>query len=277
MIIDSHCHLGSYKFQTEDIPHVVAHAKEHNVDRMITLATSLDDCPTNLEIASLHPEIFACIGIHPCDVTDTPDDFIDALESFATHPRCVAIGETGLDYFHPAPKGWTEDAYHARQQHFLEQHFELAAKLNKNIVIHTRDKSGDASLQDAIAIYRKYADRVRAVFHCFPFPYESAEPILELGGLISFTGIATFKNAGSVLDTATRCPSGSFMLETDSPYLAPIPHRGKRNEPAFTLFTAEAIAAARGESLESLAKHTTKTAESFYKLPQNQNLLKDTH
>jgi len=267
MLIDSHCHLGSYKFAPEDIPHIIEHAKEHQVSRMITLATSLEDCPTNLEIATRHPEIFTAIGIHPCDVTDTPDNFMEQLEPFAGHSRCVAIGETGLDYFHPAPEGWEEDAYHARQQDFLNQHFQLAARLGKNIVIHTRDKSGDASLQDAITIYRQYADRVRAVFHCFPFSYEAAEPILELGGLISFTGIATFKNAGLVLDTATRCPSGSFMLETDSPYLAPVPHRGKRNEPAFTLFTAEAIATARGESLESLAKHTTDTAERFYQLP----------
>jgi len=275
MLIDSHCHLGSAKFQTEEIPHIIAHAKEHQVSRMVTLATSLDDCPTNLEIASLHPAIFATIGIHPCDVTDTPDDFIGKLESFATHPRCVAIGETGLDYFHPAPDGWTDDAYHARQQDFLDQQFQLAAKLGKNIVIHTRDRSGDASLLDAITIYRQYADRVRAVFHCFPFPYDAAQPIIELGGLISFTGIATFKNAATVLETATRCQSGTFMLETDSPYLAPVPHRGKRNEPAFTLFTAETIAAARGETLESLAKHTTETAEKFYNLPKDQRLLKD--
>jgi TatD DNase family protein len=276
MFIDSHCHLASHKFSPEDIPHIITHAKEHQVSRMVTLPTNLKDCPANLVLASLHPEIFATVGIHPCDVTDAPDNVIEPLRAFAIHPRCVAIGETGLDYFHPAPDGWTEEAYHARQRELLEQHFQLATQLNKNIVIHTRDRSGDASLQDALTIYRKHADHVRAVFHCFPFNYDAARPILELGGLISFTGIATFKNAATVIDTATRCPTGSFMLETDSPYLAPVPHRGKRNEPAYTFFTAETIAAARGESLETLAEHTTQTAETFYTLPRKQARLQST-
>ena len=268
MLTDSHCHLASHKFPKDEIGEIITRAKEHGVTRMVTLATNLEDCPDNLHIAENHPGVFSCIGIHPCDVHETPDNYLPQLESFARHPRCVAIGETGLDYYHPAPDGWTDEQYHARQREFLNQHFELAARLEKNIVIHTRDRSGDASLQDAIAIYRKHAEHVHAVFHCFPFSFEQAEPILELGGLISFTGIATFKNAATVLNTATRCPSGSFMVETDSPYLAPVPHRGKRNEPAFTRFTAECIAQARGESLDELADHTEATVTTFYKFPE---------
>jgi TatD DNase family protein len=201
-------------------------------------------------------------------VHETPDDYLIALESHARHPQCVAIGETGLDYFHPAPDSWSDENYRERQRKFLHQHFELAAKLEKNIVIHTRDRSGDASLQDAIAIYSEYADHVRAVFHCFPFSIDTAQPILDLGGLISFTGIATFKNADTVLDTAKRCPAGSFMLETDAPYLAPVPHRGRRNEPAFTRHTAEHIASKRNEPLDALATYTETTVEAFYKFHQ---------
>jgi TatD DNase family protein len=266
-LTDSHCHLASLKFPTEEQEEIITRAREHGVMRMVTLATCLDDCPTNLKIAENHPEVFACIGIHPCDAHEAPDDYLQPLEAFARHPRCVAIGETGLDYYHPAPDGWTDENYHTRQRELLDQHFKLAAKLGKNIVIHTRDRSGDASLQDALAIYRKHADQVRAVFHCFPFSMEAAQPIIDLGGLISFTGIATFKNAAVVIDTATRCPAGSFMVETDAPYLAPVPHRGKRNEPAFTRFTAETIAHARGENLEELARHTEIAAETFYKFP----------
>jgi TatD DNase family protein len=264
MLIDSHCHLGSHKFAQEEMGDIITRAHDHGVTRMVTLATSLEDAPTNLAIAHQYDEVFAAIGIHPCDVHETPDHYLAELEKLARDPRCVAIGETGLDYNNPAPDGWTDETYHARQREFLDQHFQLAAKLGKNIVIHTRDRSGDASLQDALTIYRKHSQNVRAVFHCFPFNYEAAEPIIQLGGLVSFTGIATFKNAAVVLDTATRCPAGSFMLETDAPYLAPVPHRGQRNEPAFTRHTAEAIALSRGETLEQLAKHTSETAQLFY-------------
>lgn len=268
MIIDSHCHLASSQFEPHELPDIIRRARELGVERIITQATCLGDAEANLEIASAHDEVFATIGIHPCDAHQTPDDYLGALEKHALHPRCVAIGETGLDYFHPAPQGWSDDSYRQRQRLFLEQHFQLAARLEKNIVIHTRDKSGQDSLSDAIDIYREFSGQVRAVFHCFPYSLDDAEEILQLNGLISFTGIATFKNARTVLETAKKCPPGSFMLETDSPYLAPTPHRGKRNEPGFTRHTAEAIAEARGESLDELMQHTTQTAESFYHLPE---------
>ena len=122
-----------------------------------------------------------------------------------------------------------------------------------------------ASLTDALEIYRDYADNVQAVFHCWPYDLNKALPIFELGGLISFTGVATFKNAQHVLETTKNTPAGSFMVETDAPYLAPVPHRGKRNEPAFTRNTADAIASARSETIDQLAKHTEATAQSFFR------------
>ena len=263
---DSHCHLGSYKFSREEVPDLIARAHEHGVHRMITLATDPDDLAINLEIAHAFPEVSACIGIHPCDVHQCPDDFESLLRPHLSDPKVAAIGETGLDYFHPAPEGWSEEDYHARQRDFLRRHFEIAKDAKLNIVIHTRDRSGTRSFDDALKIYADFADDVRAVFHCFPGPPELAERVFEAGGLISFTGIATFKKAEAVVETVKAAPVGSFMLETDSPYLSPVPHRGKRCEPAFTKFTAEAIALQRDTPLENLICETEMVVENFFRL-----------
>jgi len=266
MMIDSHCHLASHKFATNEIASLVDSARQADVSQMITLSTSLDDCQDNLNIAETHPEVYAAVGIHPCDVHLTINDFIPQLRQFAQHPKCVAIGETGLDYFHPAPDGLSNSEYHNRQRVFLEQQFELAAELNKNIVLHTRDKNGTTSLDDCLSIYRNWSSKVTAVFHCFLGPIENAKEIFELGGIISFTGISTFKSAKDCTAAAIAAPVGSFMLETDSPYLAPTPYRGKRCEPAYTAITAKHLATLREETLEYLASHTTDTARKFYKI-----------
>lgn len=267
MITDSHCHLGSHKFSPDEIPAIIARAKEAGVHRMITLATDENDLPLNLRIAHEHPEVSACIGVHPCDVHETRDDFESFLTPHLDDPKVAAIGETGLDYFHPAPEGWKEESYHARQRDFLRRHFALARSAKLNVVIHTRDKKGTASFDDALTLYREFSADVRAVFHCFPGPPELAEQVFAAGGIISFTGIATFKNAQAVVDTVKAAPAGSFMVETDSPYLAPTPHRGQRCEPGFTRLTAEAIAALRGESLETLSSSTEALVNEFFRLP----------
>lgn len=265
MLTDSHCHLASHKFPHEEVPDLITRARNAGVTRLVTLVTSLDDLQANLSIATTHPEVHACIGIHPCDVHHAPDDAMDQLRPHAANPGVCGIGETGLDYFHPAPDDWNEQSFRQRQRDFLDAHFQLAADTGLNLVIHTRDRSGDASLRDALDIYKPYATRVRAVFHCFISSLENAREILELGGLVSFGGVATFKNAGDVLTVATELPSNAFMLETDSPYLAPHPHRGKRNEPSFVRHVAERIASARSESLEQLAEHTTSNAISYFR------------
>jgi len=265
MLTDSHCHLGSHKFGPTELPQILSNAVENKVSRFITLATCLDDLETNLHIAQQHDSVFCCLGIHPCDVAETPDNYMDTLTPLASDKKCVAIGETGLDYFHPAPDGFTDSDYYARQRTLLDQHFQLASALNKNIVIHTRDRNGSTSLEDALTIYKKYADSVRAVFHCFISEELFAQEIIALGGLVSFTGIATFKNPGTVLEIARSLPAGSFMVETDAPYLAPVPFRGKRCEPAHVRHTAERIALARGENIEDFARHTNAATEGFFK------------
>jgi TatD DNase family protein len=265
MLTDSHCHLASHRFLPEEIPDLLERARGAGVSRLVTLATSLENVQANLDLAQ-NPMIHACLGIHPCDVHHAPDDAVAQLSAFTSDPRVCAIGETGLDYYHPAPEGWDEQSFRDRQLDFLRRHFELASAARLNVVIHTRDQTGHTSFEDALAIYQNFHTSVRAVFHCFIGPWENARRVLDLGGLVSFGGVATFKTAHQVRDTAGQCPAGSFMIETDAPYLAPEPHRGKRNEPAFVRETAERLAALRGESLEALALHTDQTVRAFFRL-----------
>ncbi|BCU75822.1 TatD family hydrolase [Luteolibacter sp. LG18] len=265
MITDSHAHLASHRFKDGEVPDLVQRAAEAGVSRIVTLATCLEDLEPNLEIAGRFSGVHACIGIHPCDVHSAPDGAVERIAAHVNDPRVCALGETGLDYFHPAPEGWEEEAFRERQRVFLRAHFELAAKSGLNVVIHTRDKTGDASFQDALAIYKEYAGKTRAVFHCFIGPWENASQVLELDGLVSFGGVATFKNAAEVRETVVACPDGTFMLETDSPYLAPEPHRGQRNEPAYVRQVAERLAALLGKSLADFAAETSATAAGFFR------------
>ena len=266
MLTDTHCHLASHQFSPEEIPALIDHAREAGVSRLITLATGPTDLTPNLELAIQYPEIHACLGVHPCDVHEAPDDFEPLFQDQLNHNKVAAVGETGLDYFHPAPAGWSSDAFFARQREFLHRHFQLAARAELNIVLHTRDRSGQASFDDCLEIYSEYRDRVRAVFHCFPGPPENARRVVELGGLVSFTGIATFKNAHTVVETVKSLPLGSFMVETDAPYLAPVPHRGQRCEPAYARITAQHLADLQQVTLPDLAHELEKTTQSFFRL-----------
>lgn len=263
MITDSHCHLASHRFSKSEISDLVDRARSAGVHRMVTLATCLENVAENLEISS-RPEVRTALGIHPCDVHHAPDDAVEKIARYMADPRVCAVGETGLDYFHPAPEGWKEEDYRCRQREFLRQHFQLAVDCGLNVVVHTRDIEGDASFADALEIYKPFSNQVRAVFHCFISPWAQAEKVLALGGLVSFGGVSTFKKSQLIRDAARQCPAGSFMLETDSPYLAPEPLRGQRNEPAYTCHIAKVLAEARGESIEELASHTDEAASKFF-------------
>jgi TatD DNase family protein len=264
MLIDSHCHLASHRFEENEAQALIGRALQTGVGRLVTLATSLGDVQANLRLAD-HPAVHACIGIHPCDVHHAPDDAVEQLAAFTGDPRICAIGETGLDYYHSTPDGWDAETFRARQLDFLRQHFELAASCGLKVVIHTRDRAGHASFEDALGIYQEFHKRTRAVFHCFIGPWENARRVFDLGGLVSFGGVVTFKSAREARETALDCPAGSFMLETDAPYLAPEPHRGKRNEPAYVRDTAAFLAALREETLEELCDHTGSCAAEFFR------------
>jgi len=226
----------------------------------------------------------ASASVHPGNAADAPEDIITPLRTLARHPRVVAIGECGLDY-HRLPSSRMHEAAVAtqalgnetpanlggviadgaerdRQAAIFTQQLDLAVELGLNVVIHERD-----AWDDTLRILGRVAGQLRAVFHCFGKGPDYARQVLDIGHIISFTGIVTFKNAGPVKETATSIPAGRFMLETDGPYLAPVPYRGKRCEPAHVRSTAETVAALRGVPLESLAAETEATANGFFRFP----------
>ena len=283
MLIDTHAHLDYPDF-APDFGEVLGRATDAGVTRIITIGTSIASSRRAVELAEAHHNVYAAIGVHPTS-DEAAEDVMAPLRDLAQSRRVVAIGETGLDY-HRLPsaeaaksknvqvfartlQGETEEeieagiedgAYKARQASLFEQQLDLAVELGLNVVIHQRD-----AWADTLEMMRPYRSKLRGVFHCFGGTADDAQEVLAAGHLVSFTGIVTFKNGASVREVAARLPIDSFMVETDCPYLAPTPFRGKRCEPAHTRLVAESIAAARGLSLEELARATTATAEAFFK------------
>ena len=265
MITDSHCHLASQQFKT-DLNEIISNANRSNISRLITIGTDLEDSEHCVKIANSMDSVHATVGIHPCSVTEIiQEDWLQRLANLAKDHKVAAIGEIGLDFFHPAPKGWDEHSYRTRQKDFFLKQLELAAEMNLNVVIHQRDKTEEC-WEEIKKIIKPFRNKLRAVFHCFTHSWESAKPLIEDGHLISFTGVVTFKNANVIQECATQCPKDAFMLETDSPYLAPVPFRGKRCEPMHVKNTAEFIANLRGISLEESGACTNRNADSFFKL-----------
>ena len=283
MLIETHAHLDYPDFAA-DLDDVVRRANEAGVTRIITIGTSIESSRRAVELAEKYPSIYAVIGVHPTYAGQAGEDAITPLRELAKNPRVVAIGETGLDYHHlpsveaakqknvqvfNALQSGTEEqleasiedgAYKSKQADLFEEQLDLAVELRLNVVIHQRD-----AWDDTLQILRDYGREISGVFHCFGGTLEQADEVLGLGHLISFTGIVTFKNGASVRQVAAKVPLDAFMMETDCPYLAPVPFRGQRCEPAYTRLVAESIASARSISLEEIARATTATAEEFFR------------
>ncbi|HEY1769987.1 MAG TPA: TatD family hydrolase [Chthoniobacterales bacterium] len=285
MLVETHAHLDYPDF-APDFEDVLQRATAAGVTRIITIGTSLGSSRRAVELAEKYPNVYAVVGVHPNDAENAADDIITPLRELAKHPRVAAIGETGLDYHYlpgakvarerktqavsQALQAETEDeiesgihdgALKSKQASLFQQQLDLAVELRLNVVIHQRD-----AWDDTLAILREYGRQLSGVFHCFGGTREQAEEVISLGHLVSFTGIVTFKNGAAVRAVAAGLSLGEFMVETDCPYLAPEPYRGQRCEPAYTRLVAESVAAARGISLEELARATTKTAEEFFRL-----------
>jgi TatD DNase family protein len=284
VLTDTHAHLDFPEFEGQ-LDAVIARAREAGVHRIITVGIDRESCRKSLAIAEKYDNVFAVVGLHPCNVLDEGAmDFLEELPALARHPKVVAIGETGMDYHHlpsrelakrskgvfgalqAATSESTEaeiadGAMKSAQAEAFKAQLDLAVELGRNVVIHQRD-----AWEDTLDILRPYTGKLRGVFHCFGGSPEDAAELASMGHLVSFTGIITFKNATIVQETARSLAPDGYMVETDCPYLAPVPFRGKTCEPAHVKLTAEKIAELRGELLEKVAADTERTARDFFQL-----------
>lgn len=285
VLTDTHAHLDFPEFDGQ-LDAVFARACEAGVGRIITIGIDRESCHKALAIAEKHDHVFAAVGLHPCSVMDPGAmEFLDELPALARHPKVVAIGETGMDYHHLPSRqqagkkeeavfnallagtaesteaGIADGAMRTAQAEAFKAQLDLAVELGRNVIIHQRD-----AWVDTLDILRPYTGKLRAVFHCFGGSPDDAAEVASMGHLVSFTGIVTFKNAALVQATVKSVAADGYMVETDCPYLAPVPFRGKTCEPAYVRHTAEKIAALRGEALEKVAADTERTASSFFRL-----------
>ncbi|PYK75615.1 MAG: TatD family deoxyribonuclease [Verrucomicrobia bacterium] len=283
MLVETHAHLDYPDF-VHDLDGVLRRATEAGVTRVVTIGTSIESSRRAIDLAERYPAVYATVGVHPTYVQEAEEDVFTPLRELAKHPRVVAIGETGLDY-HRLPSEEVakekqvqvmtalrtetdeeieaqirDGAYKSKQVSLFEQQLDLAVELGLNAVIHQRD-----AWEDTLKVMQPYTGKLRGVLHCFGGSLDQANEVLDLDHLVSFTGIVTFKNGAAVREVAAQIPLWKFMVETDCPYLAPVPFRGKRCEPAHTRIVAETIASARQVPLEEIAEATTETAEKFFK------------
>jgi TatD DNase family protein len=246
MYIDSHCHLN-YKGLVEDQAAVIDRARAAGVSGMLNISTRESEWEAVLAPAAAHPDIWASIGIHPHEADAHPHIDTHKLVDRAAHPRVVAIGETGLDYYY-------DHSDRARQQASFRSHIAAARETGLPLIVHTRDAEDDS--YDILASEMEQG-AYTGVIHCFTASQDFAEKALKLGFYISLSGIVTFKNARDLQATAVTIPSDRLLIETDSPFLAPVPHRGKPCEPAFVANTAQFLANLRGTTVDDLAACST--------------------
>ena len=253
MLVDSHCHLDRVDLAPYggNFSELMAATRAAGVSHLLCVSIDLESYPRMLDLVEPYPEVSVSVGVHPNE-HDRREPAVEELVELARHPKNVAIGETGLDYFRAdGALGW--------QRQRFRTHIRAAHEAKKPLIIHTRD-----AREDTIAILREeQAQAVGGVMHCFTETWEMAKAALELNFYISFSGIVTFKNAASLREVASQVPDDRILIETDSPYLAPVPFRGKSNEPRYVDKVAETIAGLRGISTEYLAQLST---DNFYRL-----------
>lgn len=252
MLVDSHCHLN-YEGLREDVPGVLARARAAGVSRFLNISTKEREWPEVVGLAEQEADVFATVGIHPHEAETHPDVDTAKLVAAANHPKVVGIGETGLDYFY-------DHSPREQQQTAFRAHIAACRETGLPLIVHTRDAE-----EDTARILREEMEKgpYTGVIHCFTASQQFAELALELGFYISLSGIVTFKNARDLQETAKTIPQDRLLVETDSPFLAPVPKRGKTCEPAYVTHTAAFVASLRGQTVEELAQATT---ENFLRL-----------
>lgn len=251
MFIDTHSHLN-FKAFDNDYDAAINRAINAGISKIIIVGSNLETSKKALEIAKKHPKVYAAIGLHPIHVLD--ENFNKDFEKLAENKKVVAIGETGLDYY------YTKETKEKQKELFLN-HLRLAHKLQKPIILHNRDAG-----EDILSLITSQSPMPKAVMHCFSENWDYAQVLLEMGILISFTGIITFTKNYDNLKVVENIPLDKLMIETDCPYLTPEPYRGQRNEPAYVVEIAKKIAAIKKIDISKVEKQTTKTAEEFFKI-----------
>ena len=252
MLIDSHCHLN-FPDLANNIDEILENMKNNEVTHALCVSVNLEDFPRLLLLAEGYQNLYASVGVHP-DYEDLTEPKSEELVSLAKNPKVIAIGETGLDY--SRIKGDLE-----WQRNRFREHIRAARECNKPLIIHTREAAADT----LSIMAEEGADQIGGVMHCFTESWEVAQKAMEMNFYISFSGIVTFKNAANLKETAKKIPLERMLIETDSPYLAPVPFRGKTNQPAYVRHVAEEIASLRNISLNEVAESTTKNFFSLFK------------
>ncbi|PID44712.1 MAG: hydrolase TatD [Proteobacteria bacterium] len=256
MYIDSHCHLDrlNLKKYESDLSLALEAARSRGVDTMLNVAIDLENLEHLLAIADNYDFVYTSVGVHPSS-NEGEDPTVERLVELTRHPKVIAIGETGLDYH------YDEDKKAVQQSRFVN-HLEAAKITRKPVIIHTRD-----AREDTISLMKQHADTaLGGVMHCFTESLEMAEQALDLGFYISFSGIVTFKNAREIRDVVAGVPVDRILIETDSPYLAPVPYRGKPNEPAYVVEVAEQVAQIKNLPVEEVAEVTSTNFRRLFKL-----------
>lgn len=254
MLIDSHAHIQGSEFSA-DVDQAIRRASEAGVEKIIVVggAGDLSSNDAAVGLAQSHPGLFATVGMHPHDAKRVSDEDLKRLKELISDPKVVAVGETGLDFYYDHSPREIQIELFCRFIH-------MARQAGLPIVVHNRE----AQREVAELIRNEGKRELRGVIHCFTGDYEAAREFLDLGFYLSFTGIITFKKADSLRDVVRKLPLDRILVETDSPYLAPVPHRGKRNEPAFVRFVAETVARVRGVALEEVAHATSLNAQRLF-------------
>ncbi len=256
MLFDTHVHLNAWQFK-EDLNEVIERAVEAGVTRMTVVGFDEETIPPAIEIAETYDFIYAAVGWHPVDAIDFKDHHLDYLREYAQHEKVVALGEMGLDYhWDKSPKDVQEKVFRAQIQ--------LAKEVNLPIIIHNREATDDVIR----ILQEEKAEEVGGIMHCYSGTVEQMQPCLEMNFYISLAGPVTFKNAKLPKKVAKEVPLDRLLVETDAPYLAPHPFRGKRNEPAYVTKVAEAIAELRNMDYETICEITTKNALAIYRINQ---------
>ncbi|KGM06350.1 putative deoxyribonuclease YcfH [Methylophaga thiooxydans] len=252
MYIDSHCHLNMLADEPGGIDAMVAEATDNGIQHILCIAIDKKSCAEVRAIADTFPQVTASVGIHP-NVEQEEQFTVEQLIAEASHPKVIAIGETGLDYFRSeGDLEWQRERFRI--------HIEAAKQTQKPLIIHTRE-----ARQDTMAILEKEnAEKAGGIIHCFTENWETAQRALDIGFYISLSGIVTFKSAKELQDVAKKLPLDRILIETDSPYLAPVPHRGKTNKPVFVKHVAEFLAELRGDTVENIAASTTANFQRLF-------------